>query len=372
MSLERIKEARQALFEQIVADMESGAQWQKDWSFPAPFNPKSGTVYRGRNALLLSFYMRVENIEDPRFMTFKQAKDEGYSIAKGCHSYPIEKWMKIAYDTSDSNKRIKQPKTPKEWEAVENDPDLGVKFVVVGSWNLFNARDIKGISAYEGSSGIGDDTEAIDFLEGNSPCPVSEERGDDAYYAPALDRIVVPQRSQFSSGLSMARVLLHEQGHATGAKSRLDRGLELTGQDRDAYAREELTAELSSLFTANELGIALPALGSDDLFSKSDYWENHVAYIKSWSSAFEDPVSELMQAASRAGSASDYLMRECFGEPLAAIREHGAPKRTHAITAPERTTSEQRSLDRDLKTASEHRKTQFMNIAHQAPSAWQG
>ncbi len=369
MSMERIKEAREALFAQLLADMEKGGMdWQKQWSFPAPHNPKTGTVYRGRNALMLTFYMRAHGLDDPRFMTFNQAKGEGYRVAKGCHSYPIEKWMKIAFDRREPDKRIRQPRTPKEWKAVEADPNMDFKFVVVGSWNLFNAKDIEGIAPYEPPQGIVGESELIDFLVDNSPCKVEERSGDTACYIPAIDTIVIPERAQFASDLSMGRVLLHEQSHATGAADRLDRAM--NGRfGSEEYAREELTAELSSLFTANELGLSLPALGRDDSLGKSDYWQNHVAYLASWSKGFDNPVSELMQAASRAGGASDYLMDKCFGEPLARMRSRDSPARHEqrvveasktvvlSGSAPKRAASP-RSLDGDLRAAAESGRAQ--------------
>ena len=276
--------------------------------------------------------------------------------------------MKVAYDKREPDKRIKQPRTPKEWEAVEADPNMDFRFVVVGSWNLFNAKDIEGIAPYEPPQGIVGESELIDFLVDNSPCRVEEREGDEACYIPARDAIIVPERFQFASELSMGRVLLHEQSHATGSADRLNRAM--NGRfGSEEYAREELTAELSSLFTANELGLSLPSLGRDDSLGKSDYWQNHVAYLTSWSKDFDNPVSELMQAASRAGSASDYLMGKCFGEPLAKMRSRDAPvqqarrvvevRKAVALSgdAPKRAASS-RSLDGDLRAAAESGRAQ--------------
>lgn len=365
MSIERIKQTRKELFERIVKDMESdGARWSAAWSFPAPHNPKTGTVYRGRNALLLTFYLRVQGISDPRFMTFNQARELGYKVAKGCHSYPIEKWKRIAYRLDDPAKRIRQPKTPAEWKAVEDDPELGSKYVVVGSWNLFNGTDLEGIEPYEPPAGLVGEAEAVDFLIGNSPCAVVETAGDEAFYRPSADRITVPARTQFADEAAMARVLLHEQGHATGAAGRLGREIE-NRFGSPAYAREELTAELSSLFTANEIGLRLPQVGRDDEFAQSGYWQNHVAYLKSWSSHFDDPASELMCAASRAGAASDWLMGNCFERPLEALRaaRHAEPARVQVRESARfgearAAQGEAASLERDLRSAADSARSQ--------------
>lgn len=364
MSMDKVKEQRAALFERIVADMrEKGPEWQREWSVPAPFNPKTQSVYRGRNALLLTFYMRERGLADPRFMTFSQAKAEGFHVRKGCHSYPIEKWKKMAYNRADPARRIKQPRTPEEWKAAEEDPDLGFRFVVVGSWNLFSAADIEGIEPYVAPGAAVGESELIDFLEENSPCPVIEQAGGGAFYSPGRDAITMPTREQFFSELGMGRVLLHEQSHATGHELRLGRDLHGAAFGSPDYAREELCAELSSLFTANALGLKLPALGRDDAFSTSKYWENHVAYLQSWTREFEDPASELMLAVSRAGAASDWLIDNCFAGPLEKLgrtlerprTREAAPQREQVVdlSGPKRQSGPAPSLERDLRAASD-------------------
>ena len=332
MSLEKLKEAQAALCSQIISDMETmGASWTKEWNFTPPHNPETGTVYRGRNALLLMYYMRARNLDDPRFMTFNQASKKGYKIEKGCHSYPIEKSKPIVYDVTDPTKRVRQPKTQEEWDKVNNDKNKAIKYVIVGSYNLFNAKNIEGIEPYEEKSNpVLEQSQLIDFLKENSPCEVEEIQSGEACYIPIYDKIVMPKRTQFSSELSFGRVLLHEQSHATGHTSRLDRPSDgLFGSTE--YAKEELTAELSSLFTANELGVSFPALGSDDAYSKSDYWQNHVAYLQSWSKKFENPMKEIMSAASRAAAASEYLMDKCFAPALAKMQERTEPSRVISL-----------------------------------------
>lgn len=330
MADERMQEAREGLVRQVIADMrEKGAGWSRAWVNGAPTNPVSGTVYRGRNALMLAFYMRVDGLDDPRFMTFNQARQKGYKVMKGCHSYPIEKWKQIASDRNDPGKRIRQPKTTVEWERAREDPDIEIRNLPVGHFNLFSARYIDGIEPWEGPSSRVDG-DLADFLERNSPVRVKEMVGNEAFYDPDADDITIPRREQFKGTEGFARVLLHEQGHATGHPSRLGRdmsgrALSADPERRAAYAREELVAELNSMFCANELGVPMPQVGQDDPMSKSSYWENHVAYLKGWSHDLEDPEGELMRAASAAGRAADWLMTNCFG-PAIEEMERAAPE----------------------------------------------
>ena len=104
---------------------------------------------------------------------------------------------------------------------------------------------------------------------------------------------------------------LHELAHWTGHQSRLNRST-LTDAYRfgDAnYAREELRAELASVFLAAERGIPHdPA--------------SHAAYVGSWVKALREDKNEIFRAAHDASAAADYLLslerERSIGEALAA------------------------------------------------------
>ena len=147
-----------------------------------------------------------------------------------------------------------------------------------------------------------------------SPCPVIETPNAEAFYLPGADKIYVPQRNQFMNVESFCRTLLHEMGHATGHPSRNNREQCGLKQDRQKYAFEELIAELSSVFTANAIGLDLRNVDDDKPLAANevDAMSNSAAYLKSWSREFKDPGGELLKAASRASKATDYLVKNCF------------------------------------------------------------
>ena len=105
---EKLDQAKAAMVQRLLSDMETeGADWVRDWAdCGTPFNPVTGTVYRGRNALLLMCAIAAEGLTDPRFMTFAQAKAAGYKVRKGCHGYPIEKWREMWFSRADPTARI--------------------------------------------------------------------------------------------------------------------------------------------------------------------------------------------------------------------------------------------------------------------------
>ena len=88
--------------------------------------------------------------------------------------------------------------------------------------------------------------------------------------------------------------LLHELTHWTGSPERLDRVKGKQFGD-DAYAFEELIAELGATFLCAQLGIS------------NDVRADHAKYIKSWIGKLRSDPKFLFQAASKAQKAIDLL-----------------------------------------------------------------
>lgn len=120
--------------------------------------------------------------------------------------------------------------------------------------------------------------------------------GPRAMYNPALDRIVMPQLSDFKNPEYYYKTYFHEIIHSTGHKSRLDR--ELRGKsDMKEYSKEELTAEIGASFLCQEFGI------------RGAIMENSTAYIQGWIKALKQDKGEyyIIGAASRAEKATEFL-----------------------------------------------------------------
>lgn len=315
---EKLTDARQALFDALLADMErEGSRWVKEWSFPhPPMNGVTGKGYGPRNTAMLMYAMRDGGFRDPRFATFKMASDKGCHIIKGSHGYPIERWKRMLVSKSDPSARLKQPKTQEEWDIALANPDYKAEPRCVGTFTVFNAEQMENtenLVSVECFKPIEPDRVA-DGLVKASPCPVIETPNDEAFYLPGADKIYVPQRNQFTNVESFCRTLLHEMGHSTGHPSRLDREQCGLKQNRQKYAFEELIAELSSVFTANAIGLDLRGVDDDKPLSgdEVDAMSNSAAYLKGWASQLKDPGGELLKAATRASKATDYLVKDCF------------------------------------------------------------
>lgn len=279
-------------------------------------NGVTGEGYGPRNTAMLMYAMRDGGFRDPRFATFKMASDKGCHIIRGSHGYPIERWKRMLVSRTDPTARLKQPKTKEEWDTALANPEYKAEPRCVGTFTVFNAEQMENtenLASVECFKPIEPDRVADGIVKA-SPCPVIETPNDEAFYLPGADKIYVPQRNQFTNVESFCRTLLHEMGHSTGHPSRLDREQCGLKQNRQKYAFEELIAELSSVFTANAIGLDLRNVDDDKPLAANevDAMSNSAAYLKSWSQELKDPGGELLKAASRASKATDFLVEDCF------------------------------------------------------------
>lgn len=107
----------------------------------------------------------------------------------------------------------------------------------------------------------------------------------------------MPLRESFIKPESYYSVLWHELGHSTGHPARLGRHKEgdpvkFGSQD---YSKEELVAEMTAAFLCGSTGII------------NDMTQN-TAYIESWLSALKNNIKWVVQAASQAQKAADYIL----------------------------------------------------------------
>jgi antirestriction protein ArdC len=101
--------------------------------------------------------------------------------------------------------------------------------------------------------------------------------------------------AQFKEPVSYYAALAHELTHWSGAKSRLDRDLSLRFGS-EAYAMEELVAELGAAFIAGQLGLP------------SEPRTDHAPYIAAWLKVLKNDARAIFTAAGKAQAASEYLM----------------------------------------------------------------
>jgi len=115
-----------------------------------------------------------------------------------------------------------------------------------------------------------------------------------AYYRPATDTVHMPDFGYFHEAAGFYGSWIHECGHGSGAKHRLDR--DLSGRfGSAAYALEEISVELLSGMILADLGIAHHPR------------PDHAAYVASWLAVLKDDPRAIFTAAGKAQQAADWM-----------------------------------------------------------------
>ena len=110
----------------------------------------------------------------------------------------------------------------------------------------------------------------------------------------------MPPFQAFRDGVSYYSTLAHEQTHWTAPAGRCDRHLGKRFGD-NAYAAEELIAELGAAFTCAHLGLS------------TEPREDHAQYINSWLNVLRADKRAIFTAASKAQQACDWLIQRANG-----------------------------------------------------------
>jgi antirestriction protein ArdC len=284
------RDHRQEVTDSIVRLLEEGvAPWQKPWQgLGIPVNPTTERAYRSGNAIHLLATATSRGYDDPRWMTYKQAAENGWQVKGGEKGTRIEFW-EIKEKSDD--------KRPPE----ERDADTGGKSdrrFIHRIYTVFNAKQIDGISPYAPKERTNFETVAAgEQILTSSGAQISHDQADRCFYNRVSDSIHLTPKEAFNDATGYYGTALHELAHWTGHPSRLDRPTlnESYRFGDPAYAQEELRAELASLFIAAETGIPHdPA--------------NHAAYVGSWIEALRKDKNEIFRAAHDASDAADFVL----------------------------------------------------------------
>lgn len=283
---------QQQLAEQFLHILEEEKlDWRKEWSgIPErPYNPISKTVYHGSNYFSLLLTSMVKGYQDPRWCTFAQIKEQGWTLKAGKgQSAKIEFWY--PYDRE-------QKKSISWQEFREVGGQINDRYQLYSrAYSVYNGDMIIGIPKLEVRQNEIQPVELVDTISRNMGVPISYHQTERAFYRPVEDRIYLPYRQQFDSEYAYASTALHELSHATGAEHRLNRkqGGEF---GTEPYAYEELVAEISSCFLSSELPMG----------QTEEHLKNHKAYVQSWIQGIKEQPEALFRAVKDAEQAAAYL-----------------------------------------------------------------
>jgi antirestriction protein ArdC len=267
----------------IISQIEAGMlPWVQPWQggLSLPRNASTQKAYSGVNILLLWDALFSGNYATNKWVTFKQALAMGGAVRKGERGTTV-----VFTDTF-------VPKKEQEKANAEDQRRIGFlkRFTVFNVAQCDNLPYELTVSLPPASHPLPvESAEALIQASG----AVFQRGGDHAFYHPASDSIRVPNQEQYFEPINFYRTALHELTHWTGAKHRLNR--DFSGRFGDeAYAREELVAELGSAFLCTSLGI-VPTV-------------RHADYIGNWLTILKNDSRAIVSAASHASKASDFLL----------------------------------------------------------------
>jgi antirestriction protein ArdC len=272
-------EAMELVVTKLVEQIEAGAgEWKMPWQAGftgMPRNAETKVAYRGGNVIACWLEAEAKGYSDQTWATYNQWGHLDGQVRKGEKGLHLVKWSSVPDRTKDD----------------------GSMRMIPNGFVVFNIAQVDGLpdAPLDGP----DPLVVIDEFAPEAMCamldavPAQRAAGKPSY-SPSLDRVMMPPIEAFVSPLAYYATLAHELVHWTGHSSRLDR--ELSSRfGSNAYAVEELIAELGAAFTCHSYGV--------DVADRPD----HAQYLSSWCSVLRETPSVLWTVASKAQAALDHI-----------------------------------------------------------------
>ena len=288
MKTERF-DIHQHITDRIIAAIERGAgEFRLPWHRPAgnimrPVNVASKKSYRGVNVLALWATAEEKAYTSGIWGTYRQWLEAGAQVRNGEKSAYVVFYKEITVEADGGNSE-------------ETDTRLFARATPV-----FAAEQVDGwappmIDAPATVITPIDQAEAFVTATGAA----ITHGGSRAFYRPSTDSIQLPPREAFigtatsSPAETYYSTLLHELSHWTGHETRCNRQLGKRFGD-DAYAIEELVAELGAAFLCADLRIT------------DEPRADHAQYLEHWLKVMKSDSKAIFTAASKASEAVTFL-----------------------------------------------------------------
>lgn len=284
----------QMVTDKIISKLEKGQiPWNPEWSFRTPFTAAKNYITKKEYTGINFWMLAAEEYQQPYFLTYKQAKDLGGYIEKGAKSEIITYWN-FTYVDPITGKNI-----PNSQKNSVNEDDVQKKGYLK-YYRVFNVMYLKGVEIdlpirkifTEDEKELAADTI---FLKCPSMPSIHDTHNKEAYYELTQDNLFIPNKVHFPSNELYYRTKFHELVHSTGHKNRLNR--DMTGDhDTIEYAKEELIAELGSAYLSALVGY------------NDEYLDRSAQYLQYWLKALRNDKRFIVDAASKATKAVNYIL----------------------------------------------------------------
>jgi antirestriction protein ArdC len=290
MSKQQAIDKFELITNQLILLIEQGIKpWERPWHTTPYQNLLTGHKYSGINPIICSVDSLIYDYEQPFFVGFNQAKQQGWKIKKGSKST----WIRWGGTYS---KETENPDTG----------EIKKEFIQGFKWqNIFNVaciddresdlkvrERIKELTSNQGGNKEPRIQEIEALIERHNP--TTKFGGNLACYQPSTDTISLPKYENFSKAIAYYSSYLHELVHWTSSDKRCHRTLNHKFGS-SAYAFEELIAEIGAAMLCNELGI-------------DSQLEHHASYLENWLSILKGDKKAFFQAAQKASEAANYLL----------------------------------------------------------------
>lgn len=266
----------------IIDALETAPDCERPWNgidSGMPHNPVGGYNYHGVNVLSLWVAQQNYGYSTADWATYKQWQSKGAQVRKGERSTTTVLFKPFEKEVDGKTE----------------------KFLVARAFSVFNAEQVDGYDVNKPE--MTDLTERLAYADNfiTATRAAIQHGGNQAFYRPSTDTVHMPDRAAFrntSTGSATEgyySVLLHELTHWTGTKGRCDRELNSGRFGNEAYAFEELVAELGAAFNCANLSIS------------NDPRPDHAQYIASWIKVLKNDKKAIFTAASLAQKAIEYM-----------------------------------------------------------------
>lgn len=306
---DKLTPQRKMLVDMIMQNLESGAGlWKQGWrSGGTPENAVTGKKYRGVNNMFLTYISMLRGYSDNRWLTFNQMKEREWSFKTDGEGKSLGKNAGVSvefYELWDRETKKKFDRSVLDGMSMDERQDYMDenvypirKYYTVFNGDLIDGIPEKEISVLDESAKSERTDKFLDYWSENEVKIVYG--GGQAFYSPPWDEIHLPPREDFYSLQEFYSTALHEIGHSTGHKNRLNRDLS-GGFGSESYALEELRAEIASLFMEQDFEISV----------NENEVRNNSAYIQNWKEAIKDDPNVLFTAIADAEKITKYVQKK--------------------------------------------------------------
>jgi len=336
----KLKPGQKELVTKVIERMKAGdtaafiAPWKNGGYGLSPMNSTSARPYRGWNRWSTSLSAFFQDFRTPLWLTERQIAEHGGSFIGGTKPAPTPIIFSGRYrrkaqaglpDRSEAlplDAQSKKPAAPAqplvgEAAAVRAEEPGATYGRFVREYHVYNLAQTVGVKLPKKMEKLLDERAAraeswqLDdglaelrrILTESKVAPLLFDTfGEACYYNKGSHEIHVPKAKYFRSELDMWESVGHEEVHASGAKSLLDRptlvGLHERGSDE--HCLEEITAVMGSLFLCQEAGVPVT----------EDREKSWTAYMKQFKALdiLERNPSIFVQALVHADFATQFIM----------------------------------------------------------------